>query len=99
LTKVHPFGGSGSVNTMSTSWDIADVESQSVEEFLVERLEPVFLDSSVEDLRVGVHAASDTGETLWTVVNGIHRSHICEQRLAGADVTRGFLSANMLFAS
>ena len=87
------------MNAVSTSGDIADVESQCIEEFLVERLEPVFLDSSIEDLCIGVHATSDASEALWTVVDGIHCSHIREQRLAGADVTRGFLSANMLFTS
>jgi len=84
---------------MSTSRDIADVERQRIEEFLVEGLEPVFLDGGIEDLCVGVHATSDTSKALWAVVDGIHRSHIREQRLTGADVACGFLSANMLFAS
>ena len=78
LTKVHPFCCGCSVDTMSVSRDVADVESQGVEEFFVERLEPVFLDSGIEDLRVGVYTAGDTSKTLWTVVNGVHCSHICE---------------------
>ena len=98
LTEVHTLGSSGSVNAVSASRDVAGVERQGIEEFLVEGLEPIFLDGSVENLRICVHAASDTSKTLWTVVDGIHRSHICEQRLTGADVTRGFLSANVLFA-
>jgi hypothetical protein len=62
---------------VSASRDVADVESQGIEEILIERLEPVFLNGNVEDLRVCMHAASDTGKALWTVVNSVHRSHIC----------------------
>ena len=44
------------------------------------------------------HVRSDASESLWTVIDRIHRGHIGEQRLRCANVAGGFLSSNVLLA-
>ena len=45
-----------------------------------------------------MNALGDLLQTFRPVINGIHRSHVGEQRLGGADVARGLFAADVLFA-
>ena len=44
-----------------------------------------------------MNALRDLDQALGSVIDSIHRRHIGQERLRGADVTGGFVSADVLF--
>ena len=57
-----------------------------------------FFQALRQDVRQHLHARGDLLQAFRPVINGIERRHVGEQRLRGADVARGFLTADMLLA-
>ena len=77
---------------------VADLEPQGVEVTRVRLTVAELSGHAFEHRRHCVHTRSDRFQAGGTVVHGIHRRHVREQRLRRADVRRGLLSPDVLLA-
>ena len=64
------------MNSVGARNSASDVEGQSVEEGGVLNLETKRLDLRLEDLSKAMHLVCNALQTLRTVINSIHRSHV-----------------------
>src|ERR1035437_9306495 len=94
--EVHPRRFRGLQNILRPF--VAEGNADCVEERLRPDLVSEPSESLGEDFRMEVNAVRDLLEASGAVVARIHRRQAGQQRLRGADVARGFLAADMLFA-
>src|SRR5680860_1479319 len=73
-----------------------NVYGQGVEEVLVYDLDARILQGAREHAGVPMCAPRDRGESLRSVVDGVHRRRDSEQDLRGADVRGGLVSTDVL---
>ena len=76
----------------------AQADGKRVEEQVGRHLEVEALQSFGQGGRQQVDAMGDLLQAFRPVIDGIHRGHVGEKRLGGADVRRGLLAADVLLA-
>jgi len=99
LAKVDVRGVGCSMDSLCAGDGTSDIKSEGVKECNVLGLVSKALHRRLEDLGEAMNLVGDTMKTVRSVVHSIHRRHIGEKSLGGADVAGCLLTTDMLLAS
>ena len=97
-TKVNPYSSGASVNGLCSASNSC-VESERIEERVIDSLESIGLHRVLEHLSKVVDLGGNTAETFGTVIDSVHCRHISEKSLTCTDVAGCLFPTDVLFAS
>src|SRR6476469_2075042 len=82
-----------------TEWFyINNLHNNCIEKIFVEQFIAAFFEGIGQSLRKQTNTFCDIAQSIWTMINCIHRRHVCEQSLCRANIGSCFFSLYMLFS-